>query len=88
MAEHPVLERIDRALDEVRVGLSADGFQLRVERVSEDGWVHLVLEATPDACWDCLVGDDLLEAMLRQCIGPVYPGFQGVRLEKRLPREG
>jgi hypothetical protein len=83
-----VLERIDRALDEVRVGLAADGFALRVQQVTEDGWVDLVLEATPEACLECLVGDEVLRAMLQQCIAPVYPALRGVRLEKRIPEEG
>jgi len=85
---HTVLERIDRALDEVRVGLAADGFALRVQQVTEDGWVDLVLEATPEACLECLVGDEVLQAMLQQCIAPVYPALRGVRLEKRIPEEG
>ncbi len=83
-----VWERIDRALDEVRVGLAADGFELRVQQVTEDGWVDLVLEATPEACVECLVGDEVLQAMLQQCIAPVYPALRGVRLEKRIPEEG
>jgi hypothetical protein len=47
-----------------------------------------VLQALPDACLDCLVPDQLLDAMLRQAIAPVYPALREVRLEKRLPEEG
>ncbi|GBD22103.1 hypothetical protein NET03_04005 [Thermomicrobium sp. CFH 73360] len=83
-----IIQEIDRALDRIRAGLAPDGFELRVERVSEDGVVELVLQALPDACLDCLVPDQLLHAMLQQCIAPVYPELREVRLEKRLPEEG
>lgn len=83
-----VVQEIDRALDQIRAGLAPDGFELRVERVSEDGVVELVLQALPDACLDCLVPDQLLHAMLQQAIAPVYPDLREIRLEKRLPEEG
>ncbi len=82
-----VLQEIDRALDQIRAGLAPDGFELRIERVTDDGVVELVLQALPDACLDCLVPDQLLHAMLQQAIAPVYPELREVRLEKRLPEE-
>ncbi|ACM04559.1 MULTISPECIES: hypothetical protein [Thermomicrobium] len=87
-ASPTVLRAIDRALDRIREGLAPDGFELRVERVTDEGIVELVLQALPDACLDCLVPDQLLDAMLRQAIAPVYPALREVRLEKRLPEEG
>ncbi len=81
------IQEIDRALDQVRAGLAPDGFELRIERVTDDGVVELILQALPDACLDCLVPDQLLQAMLQQCIAPVFPELREVRLEKRLPEE-
>lgn len=86
MAVSPTLiQEIDRALDRIRSGLAPDGFELRIERVGDDGEVELVLRALPEACLYCLVPDQLLHAMLQQCIAPIFPELREVRLEKQLP---
>jgi hypothetical protein len=50
---------IERALIQVSRGLAPDGFSLTFEE-SEDGRVVVTLEATAEACLDCLVPDEML----------------------------
>jgi Fe-S cluster biogenesis protein NfuA len=72
-----VEEQVRVALEELQVGLAEDGFRLRVASVRE-GEVEVIVEAGEDACWECLVGDDLLEEMVRGAVARVAPGVQRV----------
>lgn len=58
---------LEQALDDIRPGLDADGFRLRVGAVSA-GEIEMVLLATPDACLDCLVPDQLIVGMIEDAV--------------------
>ncbi len=67
--EHMVAAHVvESALDVLRPGLAADGFDLRAGTQRGAGVVEVVLEAKPDACLDCLVPDDLLVQILDEAI--------------------
>ena len=59
------LEKLERALDPLRMGLQADGMDLVYDGV-DDGGSTLVVKLVygPNACIDCLVPDELMESML------------------------
>jgi len=72
----------DAALEELRPGLEADGFELSVESV-EDGTARVLLAALPSACLDCLVPDDTLIAILVGAFQERWPEITSVALDKR-----
>lgn len=74
--------RIEKALQRLRPGLTADGFELRLESINPDGSVSVTLNAKPDACLDCLVPDHLLISMLEQVIREEEPAVIRVMLSK------
>jgi hypothetical protein len=59
---------VEAALDDLRPGLDADGFHLRVGVISP-AEIEIVLAATPLACLDCLVPDDLIVGMIADALG-------------------
>ncbi len=63
--------------------MGADGFELRLDSVGPDGSVRVVLEATPEACIECLVPDEVLVGILEQTIRAEAPAVARVILEKR-----
>lgn len=73
---------IERALDELRPGLDADGFRLGLHRLDSDGQVVISLEALPEACFDCLVPDALLAQMVEMTVREHVPQVSGVALLK------
>jgi len=75
---------VDRALDPVREGLEADGFRLTVEEGVAAGSVRVVLSATPDACMDCLVPDEIMVAIIERAIHMDAGLASQVQFEKRL----
>lgn len=74
-------DRIEAALDELRPSLDADGFELSLESV-EDGAANVALTATPDACMDCLVPDEMMVSMLEGVIRDNEPSVTQVVLKK------
>ena len=74
-------EAVEAALTTLRPSLAADGFELRLGEIIGDA-AHVVLEAGPDACGDCMVPDDILVAILEQAIGDKAAGVRSVRLHK------
>ena len=74
--------RIDKALDELRPSMDSDGFELSVESIEDSGTVNVALTATPDACMDCLVPDDMMVSMLEGVIREKDPSVTGVNLKK------
>lgn len=74
---------VNTALDNVRPGLEADGFDLRLDSIGADGAVEVILEAKPDACMDCLVPDEMLVAILETAIRDQDPGLDHVVLIKQ-----
>jgi hypothetical protein len=52
------VSEVDRALESVQAMLGEDGYGLRASL--ESGTLALDVQASPDACRDCLVGKDLL----------------------------
>lgn len=61
-------QAVEKALDNVRPALAADGFDLRLGSIEADNSVRVVLEAKPDACMECLVPDAVLVAILDKAI--------------------
>ncbi|MDR7470800.1 MAG: hypothetical protein QN201_11775 [Armatimonadota bacterium] len=78
------------ALQELEFGLKEDGFRLRLVAV-RGREVEVALEATEQACWDCLVPDELLVEMVRGAVATVLPDVERIVLAKQypeLPEEG
>jgi Fe-S cluster biogenesis protein NfuA len=75
-------QAVEKALDNLRPALSADGFDLRVGSIEADNSVRVILEAKPDACLDCLVPDDVLIAILDKAIRDQDPNVGTVTVDK------
>jgi Fe-S cluster biogenesis protein NfuA len=73
-------DAVERALDSLRPGLAVDGFDLRLESIDHDGRVHIVLDATPQACADCLVPEPTMVAILEAAIRDEDPRLGPVTL--------
>jgi Fe-S cluster biogenesis protein NfuA len=73
---------VETALDNVRPALDADGFDLRLGSIGDDGQVGIVLEARPDACLDCLVPDEMLVQIIETAIRDKEPTLRQVTLTK------
>jgi Fe-S cluster biogenesis protein NfuA len=69
------------ALDSIRPGLEADGFDLYVKSETA-GDVIVCLAATAEACLDCLVPDDLLQQIVESALREAAPGIRKVILVK------
>jgi Fe-S cluster biogenesis protein NfuA len=59
---------VENALEGLRPGLAADGFDLRLLAIEPGGRVDIVLEAKPDACLDCLVPQEMLVQIIEAAI--------------------
>jgi hypothetical protein len=70
---------VESALEMLRPGLAADGFDLRAG-VLEDNDVQVILAARPDACLDCLVPDDLMIQIIDDSIRRQDPSLGAVEL--------
>lgn len=75
-------QAVEKALDNVRPALAADGFDLRIGAIEADNSVRVVLEAKPDACMECLVPDDVLVAILDKAIRDQDPDVGQVSVDK------
>jgi Fe-S cluster biogenesis protein NfuA len=75
-------QAVEKALDNVRPALAADGFDLRIGAIEADNSVRVVLEAKPDACMECLVPDDVLVAILDKAIRDQDPNVGQVTVDK------
>jgi Fe-S cluster biogenesis protein NfuA len=73
---------IEAALDDLRPGLDSDGFKLDLHRLDPDGRIVIALEATPAACYECLVPDELLSQMVEMAIRERVPDAHEVELVK------
>jgi hypothetical protein len=58
-------EALEQALAIIRPSLGADGYDLRIGDDSDKSTVEVILEASPDACADCLVPDDVLVQIIQ-----------------------
>jgi hypothetical protein len=70
---------IESALDTLRPGLAADGFELHTAPSETADQVQVVLEATREACLDCLVPENILVGIIEDTI--VACGVKGVRVK-------
>ncbi|HEY0447690.1 NifU family protein [Actinophytocola sp.] len=75
-------QAVEKALDNVRPALAADGFDLRIGSIEPDNSVRVVLEALPDACMECLVPDAVLVAILDKAIRDEEPGVGRIHVDK------
>jgi hypothetical protein len=63
-----VAEEVMQRLEPVSRMLGGDGYSLQVE-LHEDGLIAVAVEATPEACVDCLVPSEVMEGVLRANLG-------------------
>lgn len=75
-------QAVEKALDNVRPALAADGFDLHVGSIEADNSVRVILEAKPDACLECLVPDAVLVAILDKAIRDQDPNVGTVTVDK------
>lgn len=73
---------IETALEKLRPGLVADGFDLRLQTIGDDGSVEIALEAKPDACLECLVPDAILVQVIESAIRDQQGSVEKVILTK------
>ncbi len=53
-------DELEAVLGPLRLGFDADGFDVSVESVGDDGVVVVRVGHRPDACEECLIPDDML----------------------------
>lgn len=73
---------VETALEKLRPGLAADGFDLRLQNIGADGSVEIALEAKPDACLECLVPDAILVQVIESAIRDQQGSVEKVILTK------
>jgi hypothetical protein len=71
---------LDAALEPLRPGFAADGFEVSVDDLV-DTTVMLRVVHTPEACEECLLPDDMLGPMLVTVFRKVAPQVTGVTVE-------
>jgi hypothetical protein len=64
--------------------LEGDGYDFRVE-VGGDGVIAVAVEATPDACADCLVPPQVMEGIVRATLGEEQLAADGHRITISYP---
>ncbi|MDA8047752.1 MAG: NifU family protein [Actinomycetota bacterium] len=77
------VEAVESALESLRPGLEADGFDLRIEQMSPDGGAVICIEARPGACMECLVPDEVLVQIIKNGISKHAGEVGSVSLVKR-----
>jgi hypothetical protein len=75
---HDALEGV---LGPFRTGFDADGFDVNVESVGDDGVVVVRVGHRADACEECLIPDDMLGPMLTTAFQRAVPSVQRVDLK-------
>jgi hypothetical protein len=74
---------LDQALESVRALLGADGFGLGA--TLESGTLALAVEATPDACHECLVGEDLFVLIILDALAEAGIAADSADIETTYP---
>lgn len=74
--------RVEQAIERVRPTMQADGFDLTLQEVNQEGAAHVILKATKEACLDCLVPDEMLVGILEREIRSEEPAVSKVVLHK------
>lgn len=72
---------LDRVLEPLRPGFDADGFDITVDAVQDDGTAVVRVRHRPDACEECLIPDDMLSGMLATALRRAAPDVTGVVIE-------
>jgi Fe-S cluster biogenesis protein NfuA len=75
-------EKLEEALEVLRPGLDSDGFELTIEEIGSDGRISVALTATPEACMDCLVPDEMMVSMIQGIMQEMEPQVTDVVLKK------
>lgn len=74
--------QVERALAPLRTGLAADGVELVADGVDQSGEeLRLRLVASAEACADCFVSPDLMEAMVLESLAAEGSGISRVRID-------
>jgi Fe-S cluster biogenesis protein NfuA len=74
-------DELEAVLGPLRPGFDADGFDVTVESVGDDGVVVVRIGHRPDACEECLIPDDMLGPMLTTAMRRAVPSVQRVDLK-------
>jgi hypothetical protein len=78
-------DALDSVLAQFRPGFDADGFDVNVESVSDDGVVVIRVGHRPNACEECLIADDMLGPMLTSAFQRAGSSVQRVDLKHEYP---
>jgi Fe-S cluster biogenesis protein NfuA len=76
---------LELAIDELRPSFEADNFKVVLDEVSDRGDVVIAVEATPEACLDCMIPDGLLQQVVEACVRRYAPDVKSVTVVKRGP---
>ena len=74
-------DELEAVLGPLRPGFDADGFDVTVESVGDDGVVVVRVGHRPDACEECLIPDDMLTQILATALRRAAPDVSGVVIE-------
>jgi len=77
---------LDTALEPFRPGFDADGFDIAVESLKEDGTAVVRIHHRPNACEECLIPDDMLTGILATALKRAAPAVTGVVIEHEHPQ--
>jgi hypothetical protein len=72
---------LDSALNDLRPGFDADGFDVTIDSIGVDGVVVVRVGHRPDCCEECLIPDDMLAPMLTTAMQRVAPDVRRVELK-------
>jgi Fe-S cluster biogenesis protein NfuA len=78
-------DALESVLGQFRPGFDADGFDVNVESVSDDGVVVVRVGHRPNACEECLIPDDMLGPMLTTAFQRGGSSVQRVDLKHEYP---
>jgi hypothetical protein len=75
---------VEKSLEPIAQMLASDGYELLV--AVDDRVIDIGIEATPDACVDCLVPQATMEQIIRAQLAGGVPDAAAAELRIRYPR--
>lgn len=76
---------VKKSLEPIAQMLASDGYELVVE--VDSGLIQLAIEATPDACVDCLVPQATMEQIIRAQLAQSDPAAATSELRLKYPAD-